>query len=122
MSAMLILLPMWAVVEIGKKQYIVKKQDTLEVQSLKTSSKEVVFDKVLLLADKDKVSIGNPYLNNIKVKASIQGQKRGQKVTVYKYKRRKKYRKKQGHRQNYTILKISDITTSSPRRTTKKES
>ena len=119
---MLILLPMWAVVEIGKKQYIVKKQDTLEVQSLKTSSKEVVFDKVLLLADKDKVSIGNPYLNNIKVKASIQGQKRGQKVTVYKYKRRKKYRKKQGHRQNYTILKISDITTSSPRRTTKKES
>ena len=100
---------MWAVVEIGKKQYLVKKGDTLEVERLKEKEGEIVFDKVLLLVDKKKVSVGQPYLKKAKVKAKIQGEKKGEKVIVYKYKRRKKYRKKQGHRQIHTYLKISGI-------------
>ena len=116
------MLPMWAVVEIGKKQYLVKKNEVIKVQRLK-EAKDYTFDKVLLLADKGKVSIGTPYVENAKVKASFGGERKARKVVVYKAKRRKKYRKKQGHRQIYTILKISDIASSpSTRRSTKKES
>ena len=100
---------MWAVVEIDKKQYIVNKGDTLQVQKLKAEGEDVVFDKVLLLVKNKKVHIGTHYLDKVQVKAKLQGDKKGKKVTIYKYKRRKKYRKTQGHRQNYTLLKISDI-------------
>ncbi len=100
---------MFAVVEIAKKQYIVRKGDVLDVQKIKDTSKKVTFDKVLLLAAKDKVGIGAPYLEGAQVEAEITGQKKGKKVIVYKYKRRKKYRKKQGHRQSYTTIKITDI-------------
>ena len=102
---------MWAVVEIAKKQYLVKKGETIEVQRLKVKDKDVVFDSVLLVADDKKVSVGSPYVSKAKVKATVQEEKKGEKVTVYKFKRRKKYRKKQGHRQVYTRLKISDIIT-----------
>ena len=111
---------MWAVVEINKKQYLVNKKDTLEVERLKEKKGELLLDKVLVLADKKKVSIGTPYLKNVKVKALILGEKKGKKVIIYKYKRRKKYRKKQGHRQIYTCLKISDISTSATTRPAKK--
>lgn len=103
---------MWAVLEISKKQYFVKKGDTLEVEKLKTGEKELVFDKVLLLVDKKDVKIGHPYLDGVKVSAKVSGEKKTKKVVVYKVKRRKKYRKKQGHRQTHTILKISSITSS----------
>ena len=118
---MLIFLTMWAVVEIGKKQYLVKKNEVIKVQRLK-EAKDYTFDKVLLIADKAKVSVGSPYVSGAKVKASFQGERKARKVIVYKSKRRKKYRKTQGHRQIYTILKISDISASSSRRSTKKES
>ncbi len=104
---------MFAVVEIGKKQYKVEKDQKLEVQKLKETEGKVSFDKVLLLADEKKVKVGTPYLNNARVEAQIEGQKKGAKIIVYKFKRRKKYRKKQGHRQNYTILKITRIIASS---------
>jgi large subunit ribosomal protein L21 len=100
---------MWAVVEIAKKQYIVNKGDILQVEKLKTDSENVVFDKVLLLFKNKKVVLGTPYVDKAQVKAKIQGEKKSRKIIVYKYKRRKKYRKKQGHRQIYTLLKISDI-------------
>ncbi|MCF7895280.1 MAG: 50S ribosomal protein L21 [Candidatus Omnitrophica bacterium] len=100
---------MFAVVEIAKKQYIVQTGDVLDVQKLKDSAGEIIFDKVLLVANQDKVSIGTPYLAGAKIKATIEGQRKGKKVIVYKYKRRKKYRKKQGHRQKYTTIKITDI-------------
>jgi large subunit ribosomal protein L21 len=101
---------MFAVVEIAKKQYIVQTGDVLDVQKLKDSAGEIIFDKVLLVANQDKVSIGTPYLDGAKIKATIEGQRKGKKVIVYKYKRRKKYRKKQGHRQKYTTIKITDIS------------
>jgi large subunit ribosomal protein L21 len=100
---------MFAVVEIAKKQYIVQTGDLLDVQKLKDPAGEIIFDKVLLVANQDKVSIGTPYLSGAKIKATIEGQRKGKKVIVYKYKRRKKYRKKQGHRQKYTTIKITDI-------------
>lgn len=100
---------MWAVVEIAKKQYIVNKGDLIKVEKLKTEGEDVVFDKILLLVKDEGVNIGTPYLNNVQVKANVQGENKGRKVIVYKCKRRKKYRKTQGHRQTYTLLKISDI-------------
>lgn len=100
---------MFAVVEIAKKQYIVQKGDILDVQKLPDSSKKISFDKVLLLASQDEVKIGTPYVKSAKVEAEIEGAKKGKKVIVYKYKRRKKYRKKQGHRQKYTRIKIINI-------------
>ncbi len=100
---------MFAVVEIAKKQYIIKKGDVLDVQKLKNKSKKAVFDKVLLVANQGQVSIGTPYVAGAKVKADVEGEKKGKKIIVYKYKRRKKYRRKQGHRQKYTTIKITDI-------------
>ena len=104
---------MLAVVEISKKQYLVKKGDTLDVQRLKGQEGKVTFDKVLVLADDKKINIGTPYLEKAKVEAKIEGEKKSKKIIVYKSKRRKKYRKKQGHRQIYTILKITRIVASS---------
>jgi len=104
---------MIAVVEIGKKQYLVKKDQVLEVQRLKTQDQKIVFDKVLLLADEKKFKLGNPYIDKAAVEATIEGEKKAKKIIVYKFKRRKKYRKKQGHRQNHTILKINRIVASS---------
>mgnify|MGYP001498591739 CR=1 FL=1 len=104
---------MLAVVEIGKKQYLVEKGDSLEVQRLKEKEGKIVFDKVLLLADDKKTKVGTPYLEKAKVEAQIEEEKKGKKIIVYKSKRRKKYRRKQGHRQIYTILKITRIVASS---------
>ena len=103
---------MLAVVEISKKQYLVEKGDTLEVQRLKDQKDKVVFDKVLLLADDKKIKIGTPYVDKAKVEAQIMEEKKGKKIIVYKYKRRKKYRIKRGHRQIYTVIKITRIATS----------
>ena len=104
---------MWAIVEIAKKQYLVKKGDILAVERLKAKEgEEIIFDKVLLLVTDKKVSVGTPYVDKVKIKAKIKEEKKAKKVIVYKSKRRKKYRKKQGHRQIYTYLEISDIATS----------
>ncbi len=108
-----IFLPMLAVVEISKKQYLVEKGDVLDVQKLKEKEGKVTFDKVLLLADDKKTKVGKPYLEKAQVQAQIEGEKKSKKTIVYKYNRRKKYRKKQGHRQTYTTIKITRIVASS---------
>lgn len=100
---------MFAIVEIDTKQYLVQKDQRLPVQLLKEKEGKVTFDKVLLVADEKKVSIGTPYLDKTSVEAEIEGQKKDDKVTIYKYRRRKKYRRTAGHRQQYTILKITRI-------------
>jgi large subunit ribosomal protein L21 len=74
-----------------------------------TRGGEVSFDEVLMFSDDDNVLIGQPTLPNIKVSGHIVGQGRSKKVIVFKYKRRKGYRKKRGHRQDYTALKIDSI-------------
>ncbi|MCM8832091.1 MAG: 50S ribosomal protein L21 [Candidatus Omnitrophica bacterium] len=100
---------MWAVVEISKKQYLVKEGDSLEVERLKQKEGEITFENVLLLASDDKVSIGTPYVTGAKVIAEIKGEKKGEKIISYKYRRRKKSRWKKGHRQIYTCLLINKI-------------
>ena len=110
---------MLAVVEISKKQYLVEKGDTLDVQRLKGQEGKIVFDKVLLLADDKKVKIGTPYLEKAIVEAQILEEKKAKKIIVYKVKRRKKYRRKQGHRQIYTAIKITRIVASSSQSSSK---
>ena len=110
---------MLAVVEISKKQYLVEKGDNLEVQRLKGQKDKITFDKVLLLSDGKKVKIGTPYLEGARVEAQILEEKKGKKIIVYKFKRRKKYRRKQGHRQIYTAIKITRIVASSSQSSSK---
>jgi large subunit ribosomal protein L21 len=102
---------MWAIVEIGKKQYKVREGDILEVERIK-QVRSLTLDKVLVLCKDDEVKVGTPYIKNVKVKAQVLEETKGPKLIIYKYKRRKKYRRKRGHRQIYTHLKISKITKS----------
>jgi len=110
---------MLAVVEIGKKQYLAQEGDILCVQRLRGQEGKVAFDKVLVLADDKKVKIGTPYIEKARIEAEIEKEEKAKKVIVYKYKRRKKYRRKQGHRQIHTILKITRIIASSTKSSTK---
>ncbi|MDD4955775.1 MAG: 50S ribosomal protein L21 [Candidatus Omnitrophica bacterium] len=102
---------MFAIVEIGKKQYFVEKGHTYKVERLSQKEGEITLDKVLLVAG-DKVDLGLPYVKGATVKAQINGEQKGVKVLSYKYRRRKKSRRIRGHRQIYTLLKISDIIVS----------
>ena len=100
---------MIAVIKTGGKQYIVRPGDKIKVERLKASEgDEVVFNYVLLVEDND-VLVGTPFVETHKVKAKILSNGRGKKVIVYKYKPKKRYHKKQGHRQNYSEIEIVDI-------------
>jgi large subunit ribosomal protein L21 len=101
---------MYAVVETGGKQYKVKSGDTVRVERLDGDiGSEITLDKVLLAGEGDKVKTGAPYVDGASVTAKIVEQHRTRKVIVFKYKRRKGYRVKRGHRQHYTALRIGDI-------------
>jgi large subunit ribosomal protein L21 len=101
---------MYAVVATGGKQYKVAEGDTLRVEKLKGDvGAEVAFDKVLLFSDGENVKIGQPVLDGATVHGHIVEQDKGKKILVFKYKRRKRYRRKQGHRQLYTAVKIDRI-------------
>ena len=95
---------MFAIFKTGGKQYKVQKDDVLAVEKL-DAEKEVVFDEVLMAGDK----VGAPVVSGAKVKAEVLSQTRGEKVIVFKKKRRHNYRRKQGHRQYLTVIKITDI-------------
>lgn len=102
---------MYAVVNTGGKQYKVQEGDLLRVEKLAGEvGSEVSFDKVLLFSDGEKLTVGQPLLDNVAVSGQIVEQGKGKKIIVFKYKRRKTYRKKQGHRQQYTTVKIASIT------------
>jgi large subunit ribosomal protein L21 len=101
---------MYAVIETGGQQHRVTPGDVIKVQKIEGgTSHEVSLDRVLMVSKDDTVHIGKPYVENAAVKAEIQGDVRADKVVVYKQKPRKGYRKLNGHRQNYTVLKIKDI-------------
>ncbi len=101
---------MYAVIETGGQQHRVTAGDLIQVQKIAGGvSQEVTLEKVLMVSKDDSVRLGNPYVENASVKAEIQGDVRSDKVIVYKQKPRKGYRKLNGHRQNYTVLKIKDI-------------
>ena len=95
---------MFAIFKTGGKQYKVQKGETLTVEKL-DADKEVVFEEVLMAGDK----VGTPFVAGAKVKAEVVDQIRDDKVIVFKKKRRQNYRRKQGHRQYLTVIKITDI-------------
>lgn len=101
---------MYAVIETGGKQYRVEQGDVLRIEKLENSVDEkVVFDKVFLIANGDDVTVGKPYVEGAKVEATVLAHDKAKKIIVYKYKAKKNYRKKQGHRQPYTEIKIESI-------------
>ncbi|HLM74035.1 MAG TPA: 50S ribosomal protein L21 [Polyangiaceae bacterium] len=101
---------MYAVIKTGGKQYRVAEGQKLRVEKLAgNAGDKVTFDEVLLVGG-DAPKIGQPIVKGASVAAEIVGQDRGKKIVVFKYKRRKNYRRKNGHRQPYTELKITGIS------------
>jgi large subunit ribosomal protein L21 len=101
---------MFAVIRTGGKQYKVAKGDTIQVEKLPGEvGDQVDLSDVLMVGEAGKVQVGQPVLKGATVKAEIVGQGRRPKIVIFKIKRRKGYRRKAGHRQPYTALKIIDI-------------
>jgi len=102
---------MYAVIETGGKQYRVHDGMVFEHELLhgQDVGEAVQFDKVLLIANDEDIKIGTPYVEGAVVKGEIQEQGRGAKIIVYKYKSKKGYRRKKGHRQSFMATKITSI-------------
>jgi large subunit ribosomal protein L21 len=102
---------MYAVIKTGGKQYRVTEGETLKIESVAGDvGGAIVLDKVLMVGNGDKVSVGKPLLSGASVKATIVSNGRHDKVTIFKMRRRKHYQKHQGHRQNYTEIRIDGIS------------
>ncbi|MBN2049518.1 MAG: 50S ribosomal protein L21 [Spirochaetales bacterium] len=100
---------MYALVEIKGKQYKAEKGALLKVDKLdRETGESVEFDSVLLVSGED-VKVGTPYLSGVKVTATVEDQRRDKKVTIIKFRRRKNYRRKQGHRQTHTYIRVNEI-------------
>ncbi len=103
-------LKIYAIIEAGGKQYKVTPGQVIDVDRLDVAEGDTVeLDKVLLIADDDKVTVGTPTVGGAKVIATSQGEGKGKKIIVFKYKPKVRYRKKTGHRQFYTRLAIDKI-------------
>ena len=101
----------YAVVRTGSKQYYVKQGDLVRVESLaRDEGDQVELEDVLLVSHQGKTTLGNPYVPGAKVGAEVVSQGKEKKVTVFKYKSKTRYRRKKGHRQQFTELKITDIS------------
>ncbi len=104
---------MYAIVEISGKQYKVEKDSTLNVDKLeKNANDELTIDKILMVSGDDKVLIGQPYLKNVKITAKVLGDIKGEKVRGIKFQKRKRHERTIGHRQNYSQIKINELTVS----------
>ena len=112
---------MFAIINIAGKQFRVEEGDQIKVPHLSTDAgKSLAFDKVLLLNDGKKVQLGSPLLSNASISATVVEHGRGRKIRIFKKKRRKGYRRNNGHRQNYSLIKIDSISTTSKKKSTKK--
>ena len=101
---------MYAVIESGGKQYRVQQGDVITVEKLNVEAGEkVTFDKVLVVNDGEGLTVGTPCVEGATVGATVVENGKGKKVVIFKYKAKKDYRKKQGHRQPYTMVKIDEI-------------
>jgi large subunit ribosomal protein L21 len=101
---------MYAVIQTGGKQYRVAEGETLRVEKLTaTPGDKLSFSPLLFADDGGNVQVGKPEVSGVKVEAEVINQGKGDKIVVYKYKRRKSYRRKTGHRQPFTALKIVSI-------------
>lgn len=102
---------MYALVEINGKQYRAEKDSLLRVDHFDhQKGDKLVLDKVLMVGGGKEIKVGTPYVDGVKINAVVQDQIKDRKVLVYKYKRRKHERRTHGHRQQYTLLKVGDIT------------
>ena len=101
---------MYAVIQTGGKQYRVKSGEQVKVEMLPAEvGAAVSFDRVLMLGEGDGVRVGAPFVDGAKVKATVVAQGRGEKVRIFKLRRRKHYAKTQGHRQSFTEVRIDEI-------------
>lgn len=109
---------MYAVIKTGGKQYRVKEGDVITVEKLDIEAGEkVTFDKVLLLSDGETIKVGAPFVESCNVEGTVVEHGKGQKVIIFKYKSKKDYRKKQGHRQPYTMIEIQKVSAKKARKT-----
>ena len=101
---------MYAVIQTGGKQYRVKSGEQLKVELLAAEvGATVSFDRVLMLGEGEGVKVGAPFVSGAPVKATVLAQGRGEKIRIFKLRRRKHYAKTQGHRQGYTEVRIDEI-------------
>jgi len=101
---------MYAIIETGGKQYKVHEGDVIFIEKLSANEGDsVTFDKVLAVSDGENISFGTPVLENASVNGKILGHGRSKKIIVFKFKAKKGYRRKQGHRQPYTKVQIEKI-------------
>ena len=100
---------MYAIIETGGKQYKVEKDEIINVEKLDKQVGDKVELNVLMLVDNGNITSGNPFVKDAKVVAEVVEQGKADKIVVFKYKAKKNYRRKQGHRQPYTALKILSV-------------
>jgi large subunit ribosomal protein L21 len=102
---------MYALVDINGKQYKAEKGSKLIVDRIpRETGEKIEFESVLLVSGGDKVDVGTPYVDGARVTATVTEHGKDKKVVVFRYKKRKGYRKKYGHRQPYSVITIDDIT------------
>ena len=101
---------MYAVIKTGGKQYRVAKDDVIKVEKLEAEAgSSIDLDQVLLIGGEGDAKVGTPLIDGAKVSATVLEQIKADKIVVFKKKRRKNYRRKKGHRQHLTVLRITDI-------------
>ncbi len=100
---------MYAIIATGGKQYRVSEGDLIYIEKIDAQVDSTVSFDVLLVGNDGDVKIGTPVVEGVKVEGKVVGQIRGEKIVVYKYKSKKNYRRKQGHRQPYTKVEITKI-------------
>ncbi|NIO41509.1 MAG: 50S ribosomal protein L21 [Burkholderiales bacterium] len=102
---------MYAVIKTGGKQYRVSSGEKVKVEQLAADvGSQITIDQVLMVADGDKISIGKPLVKGAAVKATVVNHGRNNKVRIFKLRRRKHYKKQQGHRQHYTEIQVDQIS------------
>ena len=101
---------MYAVIKTGGKQYRVAPGEKIKIEQIPADvGAQIVLDQVLMVSDGDAVTLGNPLVSGAKVSATVLGHGRGVKVKIFKLRRRKHYQRTQGHRQNYTEIRVDSI-------------
>ena len=100
---------MYAIIATGGKQYRVSEGDVIWIEKIEAEVDSTVSFDVLLLGNEGDVKVGTPVVEGVKVEGKVEAQTRGEKIIVFKYKAKKNYRRKQGHRQPYTKVEITKI-------------
>ena len=102
---------MFAVIKTGGKQYRVIPDDVIQIERISgEAGDEVFFNDVLILADDGKTAVGTPLVDGARVTGTLMEQTRGEKILIFKKKRRKSYRRRNGHRQDLSVVRITDIS------------